>query len=160
MASRTERKRASQQVMRAISGCGSKYNPLPNTTNTCWVPPACQDQDGRMDVDSEGGVDIISSARGYSGAAAALRTAPCIRSEKERWMIPHGEIVRSWNREEWRAKEEIIKEKAMIIRCQQRRINRLRRRLQEANDRSFLMNEMWALVKDVGNMSLDSDNLY
>ncbi|KAH6913695.1 hypothetical protein BKA70DRAFT_1218597 [Coprinopsis sp. MPI-PUGE-AT-0042] len=161
MASRTERSRASQRVMKAIGGGSVKwvveYDFIPNTPNTRRAPSASQDQDVRMDVDSEGGADVASSARYFSGAGATLGPSMCTRTEEERWITPHGEIVRRWSRDEWRAKEEIIKEKAMIIRCQRRRINRLRRRLQETKDRSFLANEMQALVEDVDNMCLDSN---
>jgi hypothetical protein len=111
---------------------------------SCRAPG--QDEDLQMEVDSDGG----------PSSAPTIRAPTCVRSEEERWMTPHGEIVRRWNREEWCAKEDLIKEKAMIIRCQRRSINQLRRKLQEKKDSSFLEREMQGLVENVENLSLGS----
>ncbi|KAH6888992.1 hypothetical protein BKA70DRAFT_1235159 [Coprinopsis sp. MPI-PUGE-AT-0042] len=58
------------------------------------------------------------------------------------------DLVNRWDLEECNTREDIIKKKDTIIRCQQRRIHDLTRRLKEATDR-LMAGEMQALVMDI-----------
>jgi hypothetical protein len=105
-----------------------------------------------MDVDSEGGVDVNASA----GVPKPLVSEPhiCTMSEAERWLVPSREIVRRRDREDWVSREKLIQEKIEAVRCQRRRISLMKRRLQEARDRTSMEDGMADLVGCIGKLSL------
>jgi hypothetical protein len=107
-----------------------------------------------MDVDSDSSFEFASSKRETTHAFKCRSSSPAIWRE-QCWSVVQEGIQRWGN--ELDAREEIIKKKAMVIRCQWRRINGLKRKLQETKDRLFMADEMQALVKDIGRMSLATD---
>lgn len=108
-----------------------------------------------MDVDSDSRFQDVSSTRDPTPIRTNCRTSMPSRWRAQCLSVVQ-EGVQRWG-DEIKAKEEIIKKKAMVIRCQRRRINGLKRRLQETKDKLFMADEMQALVKDIGDMSFSSD---
>ncbi|KAH6903026.1 hypothetical protein BKA70DRAFT_1228185 [Coprinopsis sp. MPI-PUGE-AT-0042] len=146
MALRTEKKRMSKHVMRAIGGLSS-YDSLIllSALESHQVPLNDRDLDTDMDVDSDGSIEATASSCRNHRIPNSFEQPPIPLQWDTRYRRVVQEGAKRWSDEELRIREEIIKKKAMVISCQRRRINRLKRRLQETKDRLFMADEMQGL---------------